>query len=470
MINQKYFSIPPLGWFAISMAAVWAVTTANPLLTLAGVLLVPIFITLVWRKAEPPILFFCLFAQWAEVMTSTLKSDRLGERIQDIYPISGIEVTVWLSLIGLAVMALGMRFGIKGLKTIPVKMLFYEVQDCSINKVFLSYVLSYAVSLFLKGFMWSVPGLSQFVYAIFNLKWVFFFLLAYLTLYKKQKRYYLLAAFFFEVSIGMISFFAEFKQPFIILIIVYLTLGRKLTFNTCLKVGVLFVWLIGMGIVWSSVKPEYRNFINEGTGEQVVTVPVSARINKIKELYLGFSKNSFADGAERLADRLSYVEFFAMAHDNVPRIMEHENGALLWAAIRHVLMPRIFFPSKPVVDQTGLTTRYTGVSFGPNTAVSLGYMAENYIDFGVPGMYVPVFVLGCIWGLMYRYFLVHAKLKIFGFILATAVLVNANSFGINLVILVGGLTMNFLMMVFFMYLVVPILVGWLSRSGVSRHR
>ena len=141
---------------------------------------------------------------------------------------------------------------------------------------------------------------------------------------------------------------------------------------------------------------------------------------------------------------------------------------MLWAAIRHVLMPRIFFPSKPIVDQTALTSRYTGISFGTNTSVSLGYMAETYIDFGMPGMYAPIFILGWVWGLMYRYFLVHSKFKIFGFILATAVLVNANSFGVNLVILVGGLTMSFLTMVLFMYTSVPMLMGWLSRSGAPR--
>ena len=39
------------------------------------------------------------------------------------------------------------------------------------------------------------------------------------------------------------------------------------------------------------------------------------------------------------------------------------------------------------------------------TSISVGYMAENFVDFGFPGMLGGLFVIGLMYGLVIRYFM-----------------------------------------------------------------
>src|SRR5207253_8998585 len=52
-----------------------------------------------------------------------------------------------------------------------------------------------------------------------------------------------------------------------------------------------------------------------------------------------------------------------------------------------------------------IVRKYSGVWVAPSkeaTNIAFGYATESYIDFGVPGMFVPVFVLGLLMGLAWR--------------------------------------------------------------------
>ena len=65
--------------------------------------------------------------------------------------------------------------------------------------------------------------------------------------------------------------------------------------------------------------------------------------------------------------------------------MPHENGALWLDAITRPFMPRLFFPSKTAINDSERTNYYTGLAVAgaeEGTSISLGYVAESYIDFG----------------------------------------------------------------------------------------
>jgi hypothetical protein len=68
-------------------------------------------------------------------------------------------------------------------------------------------------------------------------------------------------------------------------------------------------------------------------------------------------------------------------------------------------MPRVFFPDKPEVgSDSELVRRYSGVwvaGAAQDTDIAFGYAAESYIDFGVPMMFLPVFVWGTFMGICY---------------------------------------------------------------------
>ena len=112
---------------------------------------------------------------------------------------------------------------------------------------------------------------------------------------------------------------------------------------------------------------------------------------------------------DQLVSRMWTIPLPARALDRVPSVLPHEHGAIFGAALKHVLTPRIFFPEKKSLPSDSEEVRkYAGVWVaGPeqNTSIAFGYAAESYVDFGIPGMFVPVLGFGIVMGSAYRFFL-----------------------------------------------------------------
>jgi hypothetical protein len=159
-------------------------------------------------------------------------------------------------------------------------------------------------------------------------------------------------------------------------------------------------------VFWSAVKADYRAFLNQGTGAQVVLQPLDERLSYLANKAAEFDGQQFAIGFETLRSRLSYIDFLAATMERVPAVLPHEDGAHLGAAVRHVLTPRILFPDKQdLVSDTTITAYYTGLNKDDkngNTSISIGYLGELYIDFGISGAVLAVFVMGLAYGRCYR--------------------------------------------------------------------
>jgi hypothetical protein len=166
--------------------------------------------------------------------------------------------------------------------------------------------------------------------------------------------------------------------------------------------------LLFLSVWWSSIKMEYRNVLNQGSGQQVVLVPLEERIaylaNKLSEV----DGHTISDGFNRLAQRLGYVDYLAAVMRNVPSNLPFQEGAQLGAALAHVLQPRVFFPDKPPVpDDSEILEKYAGFQFGDSsgagTSVSMGYVAELYVDFGPFGAAGGMFIMGFLVGRAFRF-------------------------------------------------------------------
>jgi hypothetical protein len=69
---------------------------------------------------------------------------------------------------------------------------------------------------------------------------------------------------------------------------------------------------------------------------------------------------------------------------------------------------------------------YTGVDVAgteQNTSIGIGYVGESYIDFGPFGMFIPIFLLGAFYGLVYRLLVTKTRYKLLGSSIAVAVLI-----------------------------------------------
>jgi hypothetical protein len=198
-------------------------------------------------------------------------------------------------------------------------------------------------------------------------------------------------------------------------------------------------------IFWQAVKLDYREFLNQGTGAQVVLVPPGQRIKFLADRALSMNWEQFQAGLESSAQRTGYLEYFGSAIHMVPEQIPYQHGRLWGEAIRHVLTPRLFFPDKPAINDSERVNEFTGQQVAgaeQGTSISLGYVAESYVDFGPVLMFVPVLMLGVLFGWAYRVlattgnkFLLSLAFAV-SFILSNAILFESS----NIKIVGGSLT------------------------------
>src|SRR5437763_3280459 len=69
---------------------------------------------------------------------------------------------------------------------------------------------------------------------------------------------------------------------------------------------------------------------------------------------------------------------------------------------------------------------YTGVqtaSSEQGTSIGIGYVAESYVDFGPQFMFLPIFLMGVFYGLIYRAFVTQSRYALLGTATASAILI-----------------------------------------------
>jgi len=60
------------------------------------------------------------------------------------------------------------------------------------------------------------------------------------------------------------------------------------------------------------------------------------------------------------------------------------------------LVPRIFWPGKPVMGTSDDVTEFTGIAYNDTTTVAMGQVMEFYVNFGVPGVIICFILLGAV--------------------------------------------------------------------------
>jgi hypothetical protein len=176
-------------------------------------------------------------------------------------------------------------------------------------------------------------------------------------------------------------------------------------------------------VVWTVVKGPYRRYLTGGKETQIIEQQSKlANLTKLYDLVKeDFSKENFdgnfSKGVEALANRVNYTEYFARSVRQVPAIIPFEKGELLLGGFEHVFKPRLFFPGKKSIDDSKMTSKYTGQLFAgerQGTSFSLGQVAERYIDYGPVYMFIPIFLFGFLIGAIYKYIISHSFNHVLG--------------------------------------------------------
>jgi hypothetical protein len=437
----------------------------------------------VWRRDETPIIAYCLAYQWLFII-----SGYLYQQVTGAYPgfdsLGNIDAAVYWSLIGLLVLVAGIRTSLFLLRkkidstrqTLQVTNPRYDVR-----RLFWLVIITYSISWFIEiSPMEILFDAAQVIYRVLEFRTIFLFLL-FLTIVEQKRGYsYGVIAFIYTTIPSFSSQMSAFSGSFLLVFIALLSQWRpwlesvKERRQNIRLVGVisgLSVLIFCMAVVWQGVvKETWRNKLTTG---QVTGSPTDKAQAFVATVDDGLSRFDLTEALGSLAARTSsgpgYFSFVLM---RVPESVPYENGTLTLRALQHTFLPRFIFPEKANLGgDSWLVIKYAGLHVAgeeQGTSIGLGYMPEAYIDFGTPGMYLPLFAYGLIIGLIYGgllFFSPSYKL----YIGAITIMLGQHfiSYEGEMAKLLGGLVQSFIVFALMLRYLGPVLHRYLTGGALS---
>ena len=437
---------PPIAanFIAIAITA-FGIGSLNPLPTIASGIALIIIVRTLWLPRLPPVPLFASTFQWLQVAGPIFSANLEGKRLSEDFE-QGIyyEYAAWLSLAAIVTLSIGMRLGIRNFRYQP-QVIEQHSRQLSLSRLFVAYLFCSVLSTGLTWLSWRAGGLRQPLLAFASIKWIPVFLIFWATTYSNKPKTVMLIVLAIEVIIGFSGFFSGFKNVLFVYMIAVAGVVKSLM-KPQLLLGATATLVLAL--FWQAIKNDYRNFLNQGTGMQEVSVPVTARIKFLMKAATTVSGEDLREGFVTGFTRLGYIGYFAHSLNHVPRKEPHQGGNLWLGAIKHFLMPRFFFPDKPEINESKRTQQFTGM-FIPGsdrgTSISIGYVGESYIDFGYIGMFVPIFLLGYLFGRTFRFFLDRSAFCLLGLAISTTILLTfALNFGASNISMIGGFVTAFI--------------------------
>ena len=307
---------------------------------------------MLWRPAESPVLFFIFFYQWVQTSISLFAANLRDIPVAEFSGYRGdIEQAIVLSLSGIVALALGARIGMGARLARHAEQARIVASSRPLSEWFLLYLKALAIASFAQAFAWIVPGLSQPLLALASMKWAFFWMLAFASfLDPRSPKLYFIIAFGLEFALGFGGYFSDFKTVIFFSIFAAIASGVRFSPRSIVALGAATILLLVLGVIWTAVKRDYRDFIAGHQKSQVVVTDYYTNVSELWYLVDQLDERKIAIAEKKILLRLSYVEFFSLILNRVPHLLPHEHGALWLDAVSRPLMPRLLFPDKTSID------------------------------------------------------------------------------------------------------------------------
>lgn len=423
----------------------------NTMLGLLAITVLGFGLMLLWRPGVSPILLFVFSYQWLQISLRVFQGNFEGVQVDDLSQFGGpISGAIVLALFGVLFLAFGMRLG-AGPHSANVTVAMHQiVADKPILYWFKLYVAWLLIATAAQTSARFIPQLSQPLLALATLKWAFYWAFTYATFSRSDgPRNFWFLIFALELGLGFGAYFSDFRTILLLTIFAIMATGVSLSRRGMMVLAGVVTLTLTLGVVWSSVKSEYRTFLNQGANQQIVVVEYGDSMRHLLQLVSNLDASDLRQGAQALVDRVSYIDIFARTFDHVPAYVPHQYGAIWGDAVLRPFMPRIFFPGKSAINDSEFTNQFSGLSFATSaegTSVSIGYMGEAYIDFGYIFMMMPIFLLGLTVGWFYKWMSSYPKCpSLISMGLATVVLYPVAQFETSITKLIGGVLVSVLM-------------------------
>ena len=436
----------------------------NGIVLFVGMIIFFLLINVIQQPYKPSVFTIMLFYHFLQISAGIWESNYLDKDIN--YRSPSTEYATIAAYIGLLFLFLPIVYYQNKLPALTLSMLKKHADRIAIDKTFRVYVIGFFAMNALTGVAFFIPSLTQIILSLGNIKWFLFLLFGFQSILKNRmrKEFYIFCA--IEFVIGIAGYFSAFKTIIFFVLFLLLCMLAVVRFNS------LMIFVIGValmffgGVFWTSVKGEYRSFLNKGSNSQTVQVEKGEALNKLLELSDKQNSNSFRESIVDFLDRLQYTYHLAKTMDRVPTVIPHQNGANWGNTLVFVLTPRILNPNKGTYDASVKASKYSGIQYSGarrGVSVSLGYFADGYIDFGYVGMFIPLLILGFIYGSTYYYFIRKSSDNfIFNYAVVGALYMELFSFESDNIYVAGRLYVNLMVFIILKIFFFPKLMAYIS--------
>jgi hypothetical protein len=376
---------------------------------IASVSLATLFVGLryVLREPGPPIVAAAFSNQWLQVTAGLMYFALSGRTIFEMRtPVYRPMVLIGLGCVAVLFTGFYLAAGFRRGRPPRDKP---RLLPWTTNQIAAIYGVTVAGSGVLTELAWSTSGLTQAILVFSRVRYVLLFLLITRLVRPTPRWMWILGILTLETGLGFAGFFADFREPLVIAAIAVLGAMDRRQPKTWIVIGSLALLAVSSGLIWTAIKPVLRK-------NYIAYASRSERLNAV----FGVTGGAFGRGWEvwkyegdSMVSRIWAVYFPALALTRVPSVLPHENGAIMKGAIENVVTPRLLFPNKPALpSQSDEVRKYAGVWVGgreTNTSYAFGYAGEAYVDFGLPLMFLPIFVFGGMLGFAYRFLNRHIR-------------------------------------------------------------
>jgi hypothetical protein len=442
----------------------------NYLFALLACIVLVIGVFMLWRPGEAQILLFLFVFQWLQLATTIFYANLCrATLIEFLRDYTDVEYAITLAAIGLLFLAAGIRLGAGRQQAFYLDMIQSLMRRIPPTRWLKLHLIVWALSSASLVFAGLIPSLSQPLQALANMKWGTFLIFTIVTFASpKGPRLAWLAIFSVEFVMSLGGYFSSFTSVFLYTLIALTAIRSRISpFQVVLGAVVSAIMLV-LGLYWTAIKPEYRSYVSGGQTAQVVVVGHEEAVQKLLDLIMEVTPEQLLNAADGLARRFSDIDTFSAVVTYVPSVVDHEWGKLWFDAISRPFMPRLFFPAKAVIDESELTNYYTGLGVaGSNqgTQISMGYIADSYIDFGEFGMMGVIFLFGYFVGWIHRWLINHpAGYGLLGCGLSSSTFIQLTSMSASSAKLVGGIVVCILVAFVVLNFLVPRYMVWLCAS------
>jgi hypothetical protein len=431
-----------------------------------------VVLRIVGTATLPAALVFYLLWQWLQVFARTLVGMTDGEEMARGLYGPWVVDAYWYMLASVVVLALAIRVVLSTARPPTPRQAVAHLAWRPVD-LFVFYLGALAISTAARFGGETISALDQPMEAVARFKFIGIFLLFGGVLTSRKGVGFLLAVIAMELLMGFSGLLGDFRGVFIILFIAALAVRIRWTGMTSVVVAAAAVMLVVLGLFWTSVKTEYREVATGSDDSQNVKMSLDVRYAYLGNRVASAGDIDWGRASYALLIRLAYVDIFGSVIG--VKLVSPEQGYLRqWSdALSHVFQPRFLFPDKPSLSDTEVFVRLARgdatEQMRSATSISVGYLAETYVDFGFPAMLAGVFMIGVVVAGVCRYFMAVSLpwLVREAIILAFIYSIGINGVEISLPKLLGAAFMTFLVYALLAKFAFPTGLRWLDARAAA---